>query len=220
MATASIFHESDFWNLVEIKGPDECWPWLGEQNIAGYGKIPWRKRERLAHRIAYELHHKIRLPSDHRGKGANCICHTCDNPRCVNPAHLWRGSRGDNNRDRALKGRGTQGEDHPMALLSASDIPAIRALAAGGEKFRIVGRKYGVSPATIYSIAYGVSWKHVKNNDHLILQKPEPKDSTKTTPPIEAVEDIRLRFKNGESCKTIGKSIGLTAAEVRMIATK
>jgi hypothetical protein len=86
-----------FWIKVHKGDTGDCWLW-GGYTRDGYGKFLANRRLRLAHRIAWELTHGP-IPE------GLCVCHSCDNPRCCNPVHLFLGSRGDNNRDRAQKGR-------------------------------------------------------------------------------------------------------------------
>ena len=81
-----------FWNNILKKA--KCWEWQGLKFPSGYGRIG----QKYAHRFSYELYYD-KIP-----KGM-CVCHTCDNPSCVNPEHLWIGTRADNNRDRVKKGR-------------------------------------------------------------------------------------------------------------------
>jgi hypothetical protein len=85
----------EFWALVDKRGPDECWPWMGPINIDGYGA----GMNMTAHRKAFSLHHGREIP-----KGA-WICHHCDNPPCCNPAHLYEGDRRTNMRDQIDRGR-------------------------------------------------------------------------------------------------------------------
>jgi len=90
-----------FWPYVEKRGPDDCWLWVGCVNERGYGKFGGggsAKRSMYAHRFIYE---EIRGPLP---EGA-CVLHRCDTPRCVNPAHLFLGTRGDNFNDAVWKGR-------------------------------------------------------------------------------------------------------------------
>ena len=92
----------------EAKAPighdDECWPWLGAKR-RGYGLIWADGRKRPAHQVAWELANGEPFPT---GMHA---CHTCDNPSCVNPAHIFPGTRSDNLRDAVRKGRMWQQRD-------------------------------------------------------------------------------------------------------------
>jgi len=78
-----------------------CWEYQGKRTLQGYGKMKWSEfNEQLAHRISFIIF---------RSNGLSikdfCICHTCDNPCCVNPEHLFLGTHDTNNKDRAKKGR-------------------------------------------------------------------------------------------------------------------
>ena len=84
---------------VDRRGPDDCWEWTGFRNRGGYG-VGWDGERKLgAHRLAYLLEHGS-IPDGLQ------VCHTCDNRGCVNPAHLWAGSRTQNQHDMGRKGRG------------------------------------------------------------------------------------------------------------------
>lgn len=86
-----------FWANVKI-GPG-CWEWVGNYNIGGYGRYGFNGRKMMAHRVSYELFHAVEIPD-----GLNA-CHHCDNPPCVNQAHLFLGTDADNVRDAVSKGR-------------------------------------------------------------------------------------------------------------------
>lgn len=97
--------EDRFWAKVDRRGDDECWPWLGGLGCRGYGKIaiPGPKGSIRAHRYSAMLHFGM---FDSR----LLVCHTCDNPACVNPSHLFLDDALGNNRDREDKGR----HPHPV----------------------------------------------------------------------------------------------------------
>lgn len=88
-----------FWRRVDRRGPDECWPWLGAHNSWGYGQIRIGARTRPAQVVACELTSGQPFPEGMDG------CHTCDNPPCCNPAHVFPGTARDNMQDAAHKGR-------------------------------------------------------------------------------------------------------------------
>ncbi len=142
-----------FWAKVKVRGPDDCWEWTGAA-IKGYGIIRMgRGRQKyLAHRISYFIRRGV-------DPGDKCVCHTCDNPRCVNPAHLWLGTLGDNNLDAIQKGRGqARGEQHSHAKFTEQDVREIRK---SGEPHRSIANQYGVCKTTISRIKCGKRWKHV-----------------------------------------------------------
>lgn len=88
-----------FWSKVERRGPLECWPWLPSQAAGTRGSFSLNGRTATAPNAA------LTLTKGEAPEGKPFACHTCDNPNCVNPAHLWWGSNQDNIRDAASKGR-------------------------------------------------------------------------------------------------------------------
>ena len=83
--------------LAPEPGDDRCWYWIGASNGHGYGVFRAGRRLLLAHRAAYAL--------ANGSPGRRVVRHTCDNPGCVNPAHLRAGTQADNVRDMIAKGR-------------------------------------------------------------------------------------------------------------------
>lgn len=83
-----------------IKGaPDACWGWRGRAKACGYPVLSCNGKNRRVSQVSWEIHHGMPFPE---GKMA---CHTCDNPACVNPNHIWPGTMRDNMRDCMAKGR-------------------------------------------------------------------------------------------------------------------
>lgn len=93
---------STFWNNVRVM-PSGCWEWAAHRDKRknqGYGVTHLRGNVPVrAHRVAYEIANATEVPL------GMFVCHSCDNPPCVNPAHLWIGSVKDNARDCSVKGR-------------------------------------------------------------------------------------------------------------------
>jgi hypothetical protein len=141
-------------------GPEGCWPWTGALS-RGYGKLRWGSRDCRASRLAFEA------ANGHIPAGA-CVLHRCDNPRCVNPAHLFAGSHLDNMRDMARKGRSRRptGELNGSAKLTGERVLAIRA--AKGTR-REIAVRFGVTPPTISRIKLGNRWGHLPLADTPVM---------------------------------------------------
>ena len=139
--------------------PDECWEWLGWRSPQGYGRFNLGGRQITASRAA-----AILAGMDVRD-GLD-VCHTCDNPPCVNPAHLYVGTRSRNLQDMADRGR------HPKRGLSEKDWSAKysdvavedwKTSHARGESFKSIARRYGAHPTTISRTIRGIQRKGASN---------------------------------------------------------
>lgn len=98
----TAFSEADrarFWPKVSKEPhPKGCWVWMGAKSRKGYGLFSLKCLSVKAHRVSFSIHNHV--PPDDLS-----VCHSCDNPSCVNPAHLWLGTSTDNNLDAQKKGR-------------------------------------------------------------------------------------------------------------------
>lgn len=150
--------EQRFWAYVtKRRGPGACWEWTGMTSTAGYGFLHVRPGERvMAHRFSYELHVRP-IP-----RGLE-VCHTCDNPPCVNPRHLFCGTHKKNMHDMIAKGRdykrGMKGETNHEARLT-EDI--VRAIRVSGERAWQAAERYGVSKSLIHAVRQRRLWAHVQ----------------------------------------------------------
>lgn len=136
-----------------VKGEaDDCWEWtMSKGKKERYGRVWFEGRKHKAHRIAYQLYIG-EIPE------GMCVCHHCDNPSCVNPKHLFLGTRKDNMKDCANKGRirCPRGEHHPRAKLTAADVVEIRTSTVSS---RTLAPEYGITSAAIRNIRRGIVWK-------------------------------------------------------------
>lgn len=143
-----------FWEKVE-RHPSGCWLWTGALCGKGYGAIraDRARRSLRTHRASYEMANGPIPDGLH-------VLHRCDNPRCVNPAHLFLGTHQENMDDRARKGRKakTSGVANGRSKITDETVRKIRA-ATGFQA--AIGAQYGVSQTTVWKIKRGHSWGHV-----------------------------------------------------------
>lgn len=124
-----------------------CWIWSGSLHQEGYGRFALNGKTQKAHRVSYEIF-KGKIPD---GK---LVCHSCDEPSCVNPDHLFIGTNYTNNLDKTKKGRAAK-------KLSADQVKEIRLLLAGGFGVTMIGKKYGVTHSMIIRIKNQQNWKGI-----------------------------------------------------------
>jgi len=133
----------------------DCWVWKGARTTLGYGCFSWRGKQQLAHRVSWIIHNGV-IPQ------GMCVLHRCDNPPCVNPGHLFIGTKKDNTHDCMSKNRFAVGERKPESKLTEAEVLAIRASA---ERGRRLAERYGVSPSTVCEIRKGRKWKHLLSRE-------------------------------------------------------
>ncbi len=149
-----------FWGYVS-KAPS-CWVWIGPLYPNGYGMFPCKDEASgcwhavLAHRKMWEV--------AYGAVGALNVLHSCDNPRCVNPAHLFLGTQHDNILDCIAKGRNSRGETHPIAKLTAAQVDEVRRRYR--RKSRVdnqytLAAEFGVSQQQISKIIRGSRWRQI-----------------------------------------------------------
>lgn len=117
-----------FENLYQHNWDNGCWEWIGGKNNIGYGMFRQGDKMRTAHRVGYELFNNTKIPKN------MCVCHSCDNPKCVNPKHLWLGTMKQNITDMRVKGRsnytGPKGKKQPTrACKYCKRVLAVNSLA-------------------------------------------------------------------------------------------
>lgn len=147
--------EQRFWKYV--KKTKSCWLWTACKDATGYGRFRAGITDR-AHRFSYKLH-KGKIPN------GLIVCHSCDNPPCVNPSHLWLGTNKDNYDDMTKKGRRASflGENNPKAKLTNRQVEQIRKLRKTG-KYTLMklAEMFDISFSTIGYITTYKSWSNLK----------------------------------------------------------
>ena len=147
-----------FWS--KVNKTDGCWEWTGSLDRGGYGTFRDGTLVR-AHRYSYVLHHPLTIDLWEHPK--MCVCHRCDNRKCVNPSHLFLGSYADNNKDMMTKGRGNKAKGEKQnAKLTEAQVREIRIkYANGGIIHQQLALEYEVSKSVIGCIIRRENWSHL-----------------------------------------------------------
>lgn len=156
-----------FWAKVNKNGPvpphcpklGPCWIWTKSRFRFGYGRLMKNGKRVKAHRVAWELTRGPILPGI-------CVLHRCDVPACVNPVHLFLGTKGDNNADTRSKGRENpcEGSEHRMAKLTEADVLEIRRRYAANSRdgaLQVLANAFGVSRSLMSRVVRRKIWKHI-----------------------------------------------------------
>ena len=134
----------------------DCWIWNSSKDKNGYGIVGLKEKSNIhkgkAHRLSYLLYIGEYNPE-------LWVLHTCDNPSCVNPNHLFLGTTQDNTNDRHAKGRSAKGESIKNSKLTEKDVYDIRSRR--NEPRQLVANEYGISRNTVSRIINRDTWKHL-----------------------------------------------------------
>lgn len=148
----NIFNRSVL-NASVVINEAGCWVWVRTKpaTTTGYATYSLKGASYNVHRLVFEEYFRKLEPGE-------CVLHKCDTRLCVNPDHLFVGSKSDNNRDRASKMRSSCGENCHLSKLTESVVREIHG-AAG--TYRGLARVYGISRGTIKQIKTEVTWRHL-----------------------------------------------------------
>ncbi|WP_353107898.1 hypothetical protein [Gordonia sp. (in: high G+C Gram-positive bacteria)] len=139
-----------FWMLVDVGMTNECWNWQGDTNRDGYGIFVYRGRRYGAHELA------LSFSTGEKRLDRLDTCHSCDNPTCVNPAHLRFDTRQANVDDMRDRGRVAR-----QGRLSDAEIVLMRERRAAGARQIDLAEQFHVSAAYVSQVVRGLTWKNV-----------------------------------------------------------
>lgn len=147
---------------VQIDPKTACWNWIASLRPTGYGQMRYLGTTELAHRVSWMLF-RGPIPKADNVYGTLNILHHCDNPKCVNPEHLYIGDQSDNAKDAVARKRwgkrGCVGEQHGKAVLTETDVRIIRKSTLSANE---LARQYKVSKSAIQHVLKKRSWAHIQ----------------------------------------------------------
>jgi hypothetical protein len=144
----TIYELEKSFNKFVIK-QDGCWNWNGCKKVKmKYGCLTFRGKEVMAHRASYMIY-KGEIPN------GLWVLHTCDNPSCTNPEHLWLGNALDNQRDKLSKNR------HKVEKLSIDQVKEIKKLLSMDVMMKRICKDFNISRTTLHSIKTGKTWRDI-----------------------------------------------------------
>jgi hypothetical protein len=133
--------------LVQRGADDECWPWQGDTDRAGYGIFVWHERRRRAHEMALSFTTgEVRLERLE-------TCHSCDNPPCCNPAHLRFDTRQSNVDECIARGRARK-----ATKITPEDVVLMRERRAAGARQTDLAAQFGLTDGSVSMIIRGIRW--------------------------------------------------------------
>ncbi len=180
-----------FENYTDHRGANECWPWTSQTTTDGYGRFSFMSTMFGAHRVAWVLVNGP-VPAAINGH-PTYVCHTCDNPVCCNPKHLFLGNHRINTADMVAKRRHVYGSRSKSAKLTETDIEFILdSRLSHGE----LAQKFGVVYRIIEDIRHRKTWVHVRPGEPAnpaYREKSKPKLTAETA--LAVFHDRRVRSK-------------------------
>lgn len=150
-----IDEQSRFWSSVETAGDDDCWVWAKSKDRKGYGKFGVGSMKDGTRRIEQSSRTAWRLTNGPIPDGL-FVCHSCDNPPCCNPRHLWLGTCKENLQDMHAKGR-----FYAKSWTDKEKIKAIKILGAS-KTIEEIANEIDVQPSFVSKVLRGASFKHIE----------------------------------------------------------
>ncbi len=199
-----------FWSkIIFPKELDLCWEFNGFHDRDGYAMF-WYNNSRIgAHRFSYIIHNAFNFNIDQ-------VLHTCDNPGCVNPKHLFTGTNRDNMIDRDLKNRNVKGSKVNTSILTEEDIIKMLNGISNGVYSSIEDMciDFKIISDTVYKILYGHNWKHITCNYDLNRLLGKVRHKWLTT---SQKQEIKNQAKLGVKIVDISKRFNRHPTQIRRI---
>ena len=209
----------EFWDNVDRRGDEECWPWTRSRNGKGYGLLQFLEMPttQKAHRIAWLLTYGD-LPA---GKH---VMHHCDNPPCCNPKHLFIGTNHDNVLDRMHKGRMPLGEKASSSKLTEAMVLAIREeYIAHQTSCEKLAAKYPVNACAIFCVLTYRTWPHVapELRDKIVMRPKVRRGEDAARAKLVPFQVIEMRecFALGQSVRDLAERFGVSRNSAWRIVT-
>lgn len=204
---------ADEFNRLVSRGQfDDCWPWLGTVGHHGYGRVSWNGRAHQAHRVSWML---TRGPIP----VGMVICHSCDNPICVNPNHLWMGTQRDNVDDCKSKGR----RRYPIGEKRTADLRGIKRWSRFSDEEEALLFDQWQAGCTLKELADS-NRVPLLTMFHAVHRAEAKQLGVRLPPPIrriaataDQVSVVRAMAATGQSIRTIASQVGLTRGVVHSI---
>lgn len=152
------------WSKVDVRNEVECWPWKGWTGKGGYGRTEIADKSYYAHRVIFNLANpgviKLEAPKVGSSEGG-FLLHSCDNPICCNPKHLFVGTHDDNMKDKVAKGRSPdfKGDKGPRCKLTMDQAREARALRKTGISVRKLAEMFAISLPSMKTLLNNQSYR-------------------------------------------------------------
>lgn len=207
-----------FWAKVDKSAPSGCWVWLANRNNKGYGlfRPGGTAGKQLAHRLSFAETYGAIPPK-------RLVLHSCDNPRCVNPAHLRLGDHRENTKDMDARGRrvtnARRGETNPASLLSDAEVSDLRSKYVSGVPFSDLVETFSLPLASIKEYCWGKSFAHLygrPGHPSREAMKAEAAKRRRNGAKISKgdAEAIRAALDAGETGRSVAARYGIHPATV------
>lgn len=214
------------WLMSHVEVAENgCWLWTGALHQHGYGlhevQVNKKPKDKRAHRTAWELWNGP-IP-----EATPCVLHNCpggmDNPRCVNPDHLFLGTKKDNSMDMVRKGRHrtnpNYGEKHFRAVLTDSQAKEIYNRLKSGERVLDLSKEFKVGKHVVWCVASGLTYSTITGGEPINLLNGSGRVGRSVIMKVDVIA-IRLRLRNGDTQSDIAKDYNINQATVSAISRR